>query len=136
MESFSVILMEKNKESGLLEKEIENYTITNHGNLIERIYMMHEDEKDLVYVRITTDKDVEDWEFSAILDYYDEDILKDVALSCKEIDETYNPTWEVILAFIPTHEDMQKKLEDLLNKHKHTLDQVYDTIKDKKEEYK
>lgn len=136
MEPFTVILMEKNKESGLLEKEIGNYTLSEHGNLIEGIYMTHEGEKDLVYARITTDKDVEDWEFSAILDYYDEDWLKEVVLSCKEIDETYNPTWEVIVEFVEAQEGMQKKLEDLLNKHKRALDQVYDIIKDKKEEYK
>ncbi|MBF8984479.1 hypothetical protein IZY60_13115 [Lutibacter sp. B2] len=136
MEPFVIMLMEKNKDSGILEKEIENYTISNHGNLIENIYMIHEEEKDLVYVKITTDKDVEDWEFSAILDYYDEDALKDVALSCKEIEETYNPTWEVVVEFIPIQDEMQKKLEDLLNKHKQQLDEVYDTIKDKKEEYK
>ncbi|WP_141228403.1 DUF6762 family protein [Anaeromicrobium sediminis] len=128
--------MEKNKESGVLEKEIENYTISNHGNLIESIYMIHEEEKDLVYVKITTDKDVEDWEFPAILDYYDEDTLKNVALSCKEIEDTYNPTWEVVVEFIPIQDEMQKKLQALLNKHKEQLDEVYDTIKGKKEEYK
>ena len=135
MEAFVIMLMEKNKDSGLLEKEIENYTISNHGNLVENIYMIHEEEKDLVYVKITTDKEVKDWEFSAILDYYDEDALNDVVLSCKEIEETYNPTWEVVMEFMPIRDEMQKKLEDLLNRHKQQLDEVYNIIKDKKEEY-
>lgn len=136
MEAFVIMLMEKKKDSGLLEKEIENYTISDHGNLVENIYMMREEEKDLVYVKITTDKEVEDWEFSAILDYYDEDALKDVVLSCKEIEETYNPTWEVVMAFTEIRDEMQKKLEDLLHRHKQQLDEVYNIIKDKKEEYK
>ncbi len=136
MEPFTIMIMEKNKESELLEKEVGSYTISQYGNLIHNIYMMGKEEKSIVYMKITTDKDVEDWEFSAILDYYDEEVLKEIVLSCREVEDTYNPVWEVTFEFVPSQEGMQKKLEEILTIHKQELDEVYAEIKEKQEEYK
>lgn len=135
MESSGLILMEKNKENGYFEREIGTYSITNNLNLIESIYMINKDEKSIIYLKLTTDRDVEDWEFSAILDYYDDEILKDAVLSFEEVEDAYNPTWKVTFEFIDSQEGMQIKLEDILNKHKNELDEVYNEIKDRKEEY-
>lgn len=128
METVSVLLMEKNKETGYLERELGSYTISDNGNLIDSIYMVHENEKDIVHLKLTTERDVEDWEFSEILDYYDEDVLKDVVLSFEEVDDTHNPTWEVTFEFIESQNKMQDKLQDILNKHKKELDEIYHEI--------
>jgi hypothetical protein len=129
METVSVLLMEKNKETGYLERELGSYTISDNGNLIDSIYMVHENEKDIVHLKLTTERDVEDWEFSEILDYYDEDILKDFVLSCKEVDDTYNPMWEVTFEFTESQSKMENKLQEILDKHKKELDEVYNEIK-------
>lgn len=135
MEPFVVILMEKNKENGFLENEMGRYPIADYGNLIDSIYVIKEEEKDIVHLKVTTEKEVMDWEFSAILDYYDEEALMEGVLSYKEVEEAYNPTWKVMFELIPSQEKMKKKLEDILSKHKKELEEVYNEIKDKKEEY-
>ena len=129
METVSVLLMEKNKETGYLERELGSYTISDSGNLIDSIYMVHENEKDIVHLKLTTERDVEDWEFSEILDYYDEDILKDIILSFEEVEDTYNPMWEVTFEFIESHSKLESKLQDILDKHKKELNAIYDEIK-------
>lgn len=133
MESLSVLIMEKNKETGYLERELGSYTISNNGNLIDSIYMIRENDKDTVHLRLTTEKDVEDWEFSEILDYYDEDVLKDIVLSWKEVEDAYNPMWEVTFEFIDSQHKMENILQDILNKHKKELDAIYNEIKKEEE---
>ncbi|WFD09351.1 DUF6762 family protein [Tepidibacter hydrothermalis] len=136
MESFALILMQKNKETLEIEKEIGSYTIGSNLDLINGIYMTCEDEKNIVHLKLTTEKDVEDWEFSAILDYYDDEVLNELILSVKEIEDAYNPTWEVDFEFVDSQDGMQSKIESILDKHKKELDEVYAEIKDKEEEYK
>ncbi|CAH2212535.1 DUF6762 family protein [Tepidibacter aestuarii] len=136
MESFALVLMQKNKETLEIEKEIGSYTISSNLDLINGIYMACEDEKNIVHLKLTTEKDVEDWEFSAILDYYDDEVLNDIVLSVKEIEDAYNPTWEVTFEFVDSKDGMQSKIEAILDKHKKELDDVYAEIKDREEEYK
>ena len=129
MEPLSVLIMQKNKETGFLERELGSYTLSNNGNLIDSIYVVNEDEYDIVHLQLTTERDVEDWEFSEILDYYDEDIFKDIVLSFKEVEDTYNPTWEVTFEFIESQSEMKNKLQSIVDIHKKELDEIYDELK-------
>ncbi|WP_330382091.1 DUF6762 family protein [Thermotalea metallivorans] len=129
-----LMMMEKDGETGLLSREIGSYTITEHGNLVSGIYLMHKDQRDMVYLRLTTDRDVEDWEYGAIFDYYDMDAMKEMVLSIEELDD-YNPVWEVSFTWMDSQEGMENLLAKILERHRKLLDAVYDAIQDKKAEY-
>jgi hypothetical protein len=130
-----IIIMEKDKENGFLSKEIGTYSVDVEEELIENIYVVEEDDKKIVHLKFTTDRDTEDWEFSAVFDYYNEELFNGIILSFKEVDECYNPTWEVTFQFIEDHEKMQELLSKILQTHKNNLEHVYNQIKDKKEQY-
>ncbi|KXG74108.1 hypothetical protein AN619_26230 [Thermotalea metallivorans] len=134
MEPMVLMMMEKDGETGLLSREIGSYTITEHGNLVSGIYLMHKDQRDMVYLRLTTDRDVEDWEYGAIFDYYDMDAMKEMVLSIEELDD-YNPVWEVSFTWMDSQEGMENLLAKILERHRKLLDAVYDAIQDKKAEY-
>lgn len=130
-----IIIMEKDKESGFLSKEIGTYIVDVEEELIESIYVVEENEKKIVHSKFTTDRDTQEWEFSAIFDCYNEETLKDIALSFKEVDECYNPTWEVTFQFIEDHEKMEEFLSKIVQIHKKNLEHAYEEIIDKKEQY-
>ncbi|KXZ40223.1 hypothetical protein SAMN05661008_00225 [Alkalithermobacter thermoalcaliphilus JW-YL-7 = DSM 7308] len=134
MENFKLVLMEKEKDTGFLYKEREVYSI--NTNLVENIYVVDEDGKEVVHLIVTTDKNVSDWEFSAIFDYYDVDVFQEINVSVKEIHDKYNPAWEIKFEFIDCREEMENLLNKILDIHKKELDSVYEQIKDKEEEYK
>lgn len=134
METLVVMLMEKDPETGVFSNEVGSYSIQEHGNLVEGIYLIHKEEQDLVYLKLTTDRDVADWEYDAILDYYDMDALKDIVLTIEE-SEGYNPVWEVSFRFMDSQDGMENLLTTVLQKHRNILDEVFETIKDKKAEY-
>lgn len=129
MEPLALLIMQKNKETGYFEREVGSYTVSSNADLVDSIYMIHENEKNIVHLKLTTERDVEDWEFSEILDYYDEDIFKDIILSCEEVEDVYNPTWEVAFEFIESQGEMQNKLQEIVNIHKKELDEIYNELK-------
>ncbi|MBB6217726.1 hypothetical protein HNQ80_003849 [Anaerosolibacter carboniphilus] len=134
MEALVLMLMEKDPETGVFSNEVGSYTIQEHGNLVEGIYLIHKEEQDLVFLKLTTDRDVDDWEYDAVLDYYDMDVMKETVLSIEE-SEGYNPVWEVSFEFMDSQDGMESLLAAILGKHRLILDEVYEAIKDKKEEY-
>jgi hypothetical protein len=130
-----IVIMSKNKETGFLEKEIGNYTVSENDNFIVNVYALEEAGLYKVHIKISTDKEVEDWEFSAIYDYYDDEAIKTLVTEIIEIEDCYNPTWEVVFDFIDSQQAMEDKIEAILECHKNELLEVYETIKDKKSEY-
>ncbi len=117
MESVTVIIMEKDKETGFLEKEIGSFTVEEHGELIERIYMTTEEGKQIVHMIVTTSRDVEDEEFASILDSYDGEAMEQVILSIEEVEDTYNPTWEVTFPYVDSQDGMEERMQRILNAH-------------------
>lgn len=130
-----VMLMEKEAESGFLVKEVGSYTINTHGNLLDGIFLIKDKNREIVHMRITMDRDVEDWEYSAIFDEYDPQGFQELVLSFEELEDTYNPTWELTFQFQDDQAVMEKNLNNILDIHKKELNRVLDNIVDKKSDY-
>lgn len=129
-----IVIMQKNKESGFLEKELASLNISENEELIVNLYAI-EDEMLKLHIRITTDRDVEDWEYSAIYDYYDMDIFGDKIEAISEIEDSYNPEWELILDYPEDLIELEDKIVEILKIHRAELSSVYEAIKEKKGEY-
>lgn len=137
MEPFAVIIMKKDGETGFLDKEVGSYMIKEHGDYIDSIYVIEEDGKNIAHMRITTDFDVQDWQYSAIYDYYDEDKVKALegVLSIESMEEEFNPLWEIRFALPEIEEVAEEMMVNILSIHKKEMDEVLEEIKDKEEDY-
>lgn len=133
-EKFAIMIMEKDAD-GFLSKEVGSYDIEKNPEYIKSIYLKEEDSKDYIYMTISTKEDVKDWEFSAIYDYYDEELLLKEVVEVKVIEDGFNPCWEVKFEFTESQNGMEKKINSILDIHNSELDEVYETIKDKEAEY-
>lgn len=129
-----IVIMQKNKESGFLEKELASLNISENDELIVNLFAIEEDSLKL-HIKITTDKDMEDWEYSAIYDYYDPEIFGDKIESITEIEDSYNPEWELVLDYPEDLIELEDKIIDILKIHRQELNSVYEVIKDKKGDY-
>jgi len=133
-----VVIMQKDIKTGFLEKELASLTIPENENLIVNLFAM-EDVKTKtlkMHIRLSTERDVEDWEYSAIFDYYDTDVLKEYTESVIEEENCYNPTWEIVFDYINDISELEKKIIKILSIHKNELIEVYEIIKDKEGDYK
>lgn len=132
----NIVIMLKNNETGFLEKELASLVIGSNEEYIMNIYAaMDENENLKLHLRISTEKDVEDWQYSAIFDYYDTEIFGDTINSISEISDDYNPTWEIVFDYTEDYADMENKIIEILKLHKNELAEVFEVIKDKESEY-
>lgn len=130
MEETVIVVMLRNKDTGFLEKEICSLDLDKNEEYIVNIYVM--DNK--LYIRLSTGRDVDDWEYSAIYDYYDSECFNDIA-EIKEIDDDYNPIWEVSVDYTDDVFETENQVKRILEVHTTELNDVFETIKDKESEY-
>ncbi|HCT63907.1 MAG TPA: hypothetical protein DIC60_01280 [Lachnospiraceae bacterium] len=135
MEETVIVIMLKDSKTGFLEKELGCYKITEDENLIYNTYAVEDGEKTKVFMKLTTDREVEDWEFEAIYDYYDNETISPFVTSIEEDTECYNPTWCITFDFVSNIEEMEEKIGRILKLHKQELQSVYEAIADKRDEY-
>ncbi|MCL2564562.1 MAG: hypothetical protein FWE24_01975 [Defluviitaleaceae bacterium] len=135
MDETVIVIMLKNKGTGFLERELGSYSVEFHENLIYNIFALEENAKTTVYMRLTTERDLEEWEFPAVLDYYDTDSLLEVCNLAEEDDSGYNPIWEAAFDFSENQEIMEERISRILDIHKEELSSVYNAIKDLKNDY-
>lgn len=83
-----------------------------------------------------TDKDVLEWEFSAIYDLFNVEALTSLGYIVEEFDEEYNPTWVVKFKFDDEHEEMRAVLNEVCSIIDKQMKKVFEDIKGKEEDYK
>ncbi len=134
MEETVIVIMLKDEETGFLEKELGAYSISENGELIFNIYAEGEEKK--VEMRLTCERELQDWEYDAVYDYYDTETVGALVDSIEEEDGHYDPVWVVTFPFAEEQDVMEQKLTDILDAHKEELLSVYEAIKDKEDDYR
>ncbi|MGL4790233.1 MAG: DUF6762 family protein, partial [Anaerotignaceae bacterium] len=112
MDETSIVIMVKDIETGFLEKELGSFKITEYENLIYNTFAVEENGKMQVFMKITTDRDVEDWEFDAIYDYYDSETILPLVTSISEEVDCFNPTWLISFDYDENVPVLEKKIDD------------------------
>ena len=134
MEETVIVIMLKDAETGFLEKELGAYSLSENGELIFNIYAEGEEKK--VVMRLTCERELQDWEYDAVYDYYDTETVGALVASIEEEDGHYDPVWVVTFPFAEEQDVMEQKLTDILDAHKEELLSVYEAIKDKEDDYR
>jgi len=135
MDETIIVIMLKNERTGFLEKELGSFKVERHDELIYNTYAEQNDNGYTVYMKLTCDRDVEDWEFNAIYDYYDTQTVLAKADSISEDDDCYNPTWTITFKYTDNVEKMEELIQQILDLHYEELRSVYEVISDKRDEY-
>ncbi len=132
METIYVIML-KDAVTGFLEKEICSITLSKHDEYIVNMYAAKTDDGMSLNLRLSTGREVSDWEYDAIYDYYDPSSVEASGATVSELDDDYDPVWLVSLPF--DEDNVQQTVENILELHHNELADVFDTIKDKESEY-
>ena len=135
MEESVLVIMLRDPETGFLDKELGSYDVGEDDALIYNTYARETPEGVEVCLKLTVDREVEDWEFSAIYDYYDDAPLREAVTSFAEVEDAYNPTWEVTLPYLENTTAMEEALKKVLRLHKRELASVYEAIAGQKDAY-
>ena len=132
MDFSAIVLMEKDKETKFFTKELGSYEVNDGAEYITKLF--YDGEKVNLY--FDTNKDVEDWEFSAIYDLFDEESFSDIVESIEPYDDEFNPTWIVTFDYDEDHNILNNRLNNICTKIKEEMEKVLDDIEGKSVEYK
>jgi len=132
MDFSSLVLMERDSQTNSFLGELGSYEVVDGAEYITKMYY----DGSLVNVFFDTIKDVEEWEFSAIFDLFDETPIIKEGFSLETNEDEYNPTFIVKFPYLTKHEEMEPRLQRLCTLINEQMEKVFEDIKDKEEEYK
>ncbi|HEY5561286.1 MAG TPA: DUF6762 family protein [Clostridiaceae bacterium] len=132
MDFSSLVLMERDSITNSFLNELGSYEVVDGAEYITKMYY----DGSLVNVFFDTNRDVEEWEFSAIFDLFDETPILQEGFSLETNEDEYNPTFIVKFSYLEKHEEMENRLQRLCTLIKEQMEKVFEDINDKEEEYK
>lgn len=132
MDFSSLVLMEKDKETGFITKELGSFEVEEGALYVVKLYVID----NVVNLYFDTNKDVEEWEYSAIFDLFNQEAFVEAGFEIKEDEEEYNPTYILKMPYIDDYSQMKESLNKALSIIKAEMENVFEAIKGKEEEYK
>ncbi len=137
-EKQALIIMQKDMSTGMFLNELGTVDVYAHMALLDGAFAYKNEDKLCVSLRLTTDKELADWQFDAVYDYYDEQPVLGICESITEVDDCHNPTWNAVFCLDKDAElaEIEEKLNGVLKLHFDELEDVFLVIADKEEEYK
>jgi hypothetical protein len=128
----SLVLMERDKETNFLIRELGSFKVSEGAIYVTKFY--YDGEK--INMIFDTNKDVEEWEYSAIFDLFNMDVFEENGFVIEEENEEYNPTWIMKFDYIEEHGDMEEKISEACLLIETEMNNVFKAIEGKEEEYK
>lgn len=137
MEEPLTVIMLKDPKTGFLEKELGSYILSEAEGCLYHIFAEQTTSFGIVITLfLTTAYDVEDWEFNAIFDAYQwASPLPPFFLSCEEEEGRSNPMWKITISYSSNAEEMQRHLNQVLDRHKEELAKACRIALEKKDDY-
>ena len=132
MDFSSLILMQRDEETGFVTKELGSYQVSMEAEYVKGFYV----KGDTVYLKFDTNKDVEEWEDSAIYDVFNYGIFEEEGFSIEDVDDEYNPTFLVKFKYEDDHQYINEKLSLILELIGEAMEKAFSDIQGKEEEYK
>lgn len=132
MDYSSLILMERDNETGFVTKELGSYKVSEGAEHIKGFYV----KGDNVYIKFDTNKDVEEWEYSAIYDVFDMNLFESEGFKIEEVEDEYNPTFLINFEYKDDHDYINDKLSLAIELIEEAMEKAFKDIKGIEDEYK
>ena len=132
MDYSSLILMERDNETGFVSKEVGSFQVSEGAEFVKNFYV----KGDTVYFIFDTKEDVEEWQYSAIYDLFDDELFKGEGLDIEDIEDEYNPTFLVKFEYKDDYDYLKEKLDLCIELVEESMEKVFKDIEGKEEEYK
>ncbi|MGV8984630.1 DUF6762 family protein [Clostridium sp.] len=132
MQFSSLVLMEIDKETNQFVKELGSFEASEGAQFVTKLNYYGES----INLYFDTQVDVEEWQYTAIYDYFNEEAFTSKGYSIEAIDDEYNPTWLVKFEYSKEHNVVSDAIIEICELIKQGLREAFEKIKGKEEEYK
>jgi len=131
MDFSSLVLMEKDKETGFIKRELGSFEVNEGALFVKKLYVLDE----IVYMHFDTNKNVEEWEYSAIYDLFNSEAFTESGYEIEEDLEEYNPAYIIKFKYEDDYDLMKKKIQEVVSIIEKEMDLVFEVIQGKENEY-
>ncbi|MGL4664578.1 MAG: DUF6762 family protein [Clostridium butyricum] len=131
MDFSSLVLMEKDKETGFIKKELGSFEVNEGALYVKKLFVLD----DTVNLYFDTNKNVEEWEYSAIYDLFNVEPFEEKGYEITEDLDEYNPTYIIRFKYIEDYEPMKEKINECISLILQEMNAVFEAIKGKESEY-
>jgi hypothetical protein len=131
MDFSSLVLMEKDKETGFIKRELGSFEVNEGALFVKKLYVIDE----IVYLHFDTNKNVEEWEYSAIYDLFNNEPFKESGYEIEEDLEEYNPAYVITFKYEDDYDVMKKKIQEIVGLIGREMELAFEAIKGKEAEY-
>ena len=131
MDFSSLVLMEKDKETGFIKKELGSFQVNEGALFVKKLFVLDE----IVNMYFDTNKNVEEWEYSAVYDLFNSDVFIESGYEIEEDLEEYNPTYIIKFKYEDDYDVMKKKIQEVVAIIDSEMNLVFEAIKGKETEY-
>ncbi|AWK50893.1 hypothetical protein DIC82_07615 [Clostridium beijerinckii] len=131
MDFSSLVLMEKDKETGFIKKELGSFEVNEGALFVKKLYVLDE----IVYMHFDTNKNVEEWEYSAIYDLFNSEAFTESGYEIEEDLEEYNPAYIIKFKYEDDYDLMKKKIQEAVGTIEREMNSVFEAIQGKESEY-
>jgi len=131
MDFSSLVLMEKDKETGFIKSELGSFEVNEGALFVKKLYVLDE----IVHMHFDTNKNVEEWEYSAIYDLFNSNAFIENGYEIEEDLEEYNPTYIIKFKYDEDYDVMKKKIQEVVTIIEKEMNLVFEAVQGKEAEY-
>lgn len=132
MDFSSLVLMEKDKETGFITKELGSFQVSEGALFVKKLFVLNGE----VNLFFDTNKDVEEWEYSAIYDLFNYETFVKEEFEIEDVLDEYNPTFLIKFNYVDDYEFMKERITRCVELIESSMEEVFKSIEGKEEEYK
>lgn len=131
MDFSSLVLMEKDKDTGFIIKELGSFQVSEGALYVKKLFVVNE----VVNLYFDTNKDVEEWEYSAIYDVFNYDAFIKEEFETEDVLDEYNPTFLIKFEYVDDYEVMKERTTRCVELIEDSMENAFKDIVGKEEEY-
>lgn len=131
MDFSSLVLMEKDKDTGFVTKELGSFQVSEGALFVKKLFVINGE----VNLLFDTNKDVEEWEYSAIYDLFNYEAFVKEEFEIEDVLDEYNPTFLIKFNYVDDYEFMKERITKCVNLIELSMEDVFKAIEGKEEEY-
>ncbi|MDB1942152.1 DUF6762 family protein [Clostridium tertium] len=131
MDFSSLVLMEKDKDTGFITKELGSFQVSEGALYVKKLFVVNE----VVNLYFDTNKDVEEWEYSAIYDVFNYDAFIKEEFEIEDVLDEYNPTFLIRFEYVDDYEVMKERITRCVELIEDSMENAFKDIVGKEEEY-
>jgi len=132
MDFSSLVLIEKDKETGNIKKELGSFKVNEGALFVNKLFVI----ENQVNLYFDTNKDLEEWEYSGIYDLFNSEVFRENGFIIEEDLEEYNPTFILKFQYKEEHLEMRELINKAIDLIKEEIENAFKAIEGKEAEYK